>query len=198
MKRLLILLLLLCLPFSLAHCETLSLDEMLAAEEALSYSELLFKDETNVDPESGAREDLIDRIIATAKALHDQAGGRAKRVQYSGDIYVCKNFTVHLFRENRSAFRMAEYPDVELVIPNNQKKADCAPYVYGVEWQDVPASEGNPFYAAATFRYDYTDSLDSLRLIGGLGADNMAGAVVNPFKYLYIVFIKSANGIDRE
>ncbi|MBQ6473489.1 MAG: methylenetetrahydrofolate reductase C-terminal domain-containing protein [Victivallales bacterium] len=37
---------------------------------------------------------------------------------------------------------------------------------------------------AATFRYDYTDSLDSLRLIGGLGADNMAGAVVNPFKYL--------------
>jgi len=37
---------------------------------------------------------------------------------------------------------------------------------------------------AATFRYDYTDSLDSLRLIRELGADNMAGAVVNPFKYL--------------
>lgn len=52
---------------------------------------------------------------------------------------------------------MAEYPDVPLTIPNNQKKADCAPYVYGVEWQDVPASEGNPFYAAASFRYD--DSL---------------------------------------
>ena len=51
---------------------------------------------------------------------------------------------------------MAEYPDVPLVIPNNQKKADCAPYVYGVEWQDVPASEGNPFYAAASFRYDDT------------------------------------------
>ena len=51
---------------------------------------------------------------------------------------------------------MAEYPDVPLVIPNNQKKADCAPYVYGVEWQDVPASEGNPFYAAAAFRYDDT------------------------------------------
>jgi len=25
-----------------------------------------------------------------------------------------------------------------------------------VEWQDVPASEGNPFYAAASFRYDDT------------------------------------------
>ena len=163
MKRLLILLLLLCLPFSLARCETLSLDEMLAAEEALSYSELLFEDETNVHPESSAREDLIDRIIATAKTLYDQAGGRAKRAQYSGDIYVCKNFTVHLFRENRSAFRMAEYPDVELVIPNNQKKADCVPYVYGVEWQDVPASEGNPFYVAAAFRYDNSLSKEENR-----------------------------------
>ena len=83
--------------------------------------------------ESAAREDFIDRIIALAQQLYDNAGGRAKRAQYSGDIYVCKNFTVHLFRENCEAFRMAEYPDIPLIIPNNQKKADCAPYVYGVD-----------------------------------------------------------------
>ena len=161
MKRFLILLsiltLLLILPACCAQGETLSLEEMLAASDALSLGEQMSKSETNVSISHPAREDFIDRIIATAKSLHDQAGGRAKRAQYSGDIYVCKNFTVHLFRENRADFRMAEYPDVELVIPNNQKKADCAPYVYGVEWQTVSAAEGNPFYAAATFRYD--DSL---------------------------------------
>ena len=154
MKRFSPILLLLCLMFCPASCETLSLEEMLAAEDALVFSGQMIDTETSVDISHAAREDFIDRIITTAKALYDQAGGRAKRAQYSGDIYVCKNFTVHLFRENRSDFRIAEYPDVELVIPNNQKKADCAPYVYGVEWQDVPASEGNPFYAAASFRYD--------------------------------------------
>lgn len=154
MKRFPVLLLLFCLVCGCALGETLSLEEMLAAEDALGINEHLSDIETIVQFSNSAREDFIDRIIATAKKLHDDAGGRAKRAQYSGDIYVCKNFTVHLFRENRADFRMAEYPDVELVIPNNQKKADCAPYVYGVEWQDVPASEGNPFYAAATFRYD--------------------------------------------
>ena len=149
MKRLLILFMLFVLPLGAAHADMLSLDEMLAAEDAVMIG-------ADVQPaaEHSAREDFIDRIIATAKELHDAAGGRAKRAQYAGDIYVCKNFTVHLFRENCSDFRMAEYPDVELVIPNNEKKADCAPYVYGVKWQDVPASEGNPFYAAASFRYD--------------------------------------------
>ena len=149
-----LILLLVFLPLCAARAETLSLEEMLAAEDAVMLSEQMQDIDTNVHFENDAREDFIDRIIATAKSLHDQAGGRAKRAQYSGDIYVCKNFTVHLFRENRADFRMAEYPDRELIIPNNQKKADCAPYVYGVEWQDVPAGEGNPFYAAATFRYD--------------------------------------------
>ncbi|MBQ7887522.1 MAG: hypothetical protein IJ313_11620 [Clostridia bacterium] len=154
MKRLFTVLLLLCLAFSPALCQTLSLEEMLAAEDALMLDSAMQEDNTKDAAGNPAREDFINRIIATAKTLYDEAGGRAKRAQYSGDIYVCKNFTVHLFRENRAAFRMAEYPDIELVIPNNQKKADCAPYVYGVEWQDVPASDGNPFYAAATFRYD--------------------------------------------
>lgn len=156
-------LLLLFLPLCAARAETLSLEEMLAAEDAVMVTEQLQEIDTNVNPENSARADFIDRIIATAKDLHDQAGGRAKRAQYSGDIYVCKNFTVHLFRENRAAFRMAEYPDTELVIPNNQKKADCAPYVYGVEWQDIPASEGNPFYAAASFRYNSSLSKEENR-----------------------------------
>jgi len=104
-----------------------------------------------------ARTDLIDRIIALAEKKFNDANGRAQRAQYSGDIYVCKNFTVYLFRENCKDFRMAEYPDKPLVIPDNKPKDDCLPYVYGLEWKDVSAQDGNPFYAAATFRYD--DSL---------------------------------------
>ena len=103
--------------------------------------------------DAAAREAFIDGILALAKEKFEGTNGRAQRAHYSGDIYVCKNFTVYLFRENRDSFRMAEYPGVPLTIPDNQKKADCAPYVYGVEWQNVPASQGNPFYAAASFRY---------------------------------------------
>lgn len=102
----------------------------------------------------GPREEFIERIIALAEEKFDETGGKAQRAANSGDIYVCKNFTVYLFRENRDAFRMEEYPEVPLVIPDNQTKEDCEPYVYGVEWKDIPASEGNPFYEAAAFRYD--------------------------------------------
>ena len=149
----LLLLLALTVPCALAEPAPLSLDEMNAAQSAALWEEQALP----AQQAAPAREEMIDRILELAKSLYDKAGGRAQRAHYSGDIYVCKNFTVHLFREVSGDFRMAEYPDTELVIPNNQKKADCAPYVYGVEWQDVPASEGNPFYAAATFRYD--DSL---------------------------------------
>lgn len=146
----------LLLALSLLPCaalgESLTLDEMNAAEDATPLSAA----EAAQPVESAARADFIDRILALAETLYAKADGQPQRAQYSGDIYVCKNYTVHLFRETCGDFRMAEYPDVPLVIPNNQKKADCAPYVYGVEWQDVPASEGNPFYAAASFRYDDT------------------------------------------
>jgi septal ring factor EnvC (AmiA/AmiB activator) len=86
---LLLALLLLCAPCALG--ETLSLDEMLAAEDAATFESAIPANE------SAARADFIDRIIATAKQLYDAAGGRAKRAQYSGDIYVCKNFTTYLF-----------------------------------------------------------------------------------------------------
>jgi hypothetical protein len=104
--------------------------------------------------ETGARTDLIDRIIATAQDLYTKANGRLQRAQYSGDIYVCKNFTVYLFRQNRDDFRMEAYPDVPLVIPDNLPKEECTDYTYGVEWKQVAASDGNPFEVAASFRYD--------------------------------------------
>ena len=107
-----------------------------------------------------SREALIDQMIGLAQETFEKTNGRAQRAHYSGDIYVCKNFTVYLFREFASGYRIAEFPDVPLIIPDNQKKDDCKPYVYGVEWKDIPASEGNPFYAAATFRYDDSLSKD--------------------------------------
>ena len=140
------LLALLCLLPSAALCEALSLEELEGAADAQPFEE----DAVH----SQAREAFIDRIISLAETLYTKAGGRAQRAQYAGDIYICKNFTVHLFRQTCDDFRMSAYPDTPLVIPNNQKKEDCAPYVYGVEWQDVPAEDGNPFYAAAEFRYN--------------------------------------------
>lgn len=152
--------LLLALPLS-ALAQGLSLEEMNAAQDAIFVGE-----EANIpETESSAREEMIDRILALAQQLYTKAGGKAQRAHYSGDIYVCKNFTVHLFREVRDDFRMAQYPDVPLVIPNNKKGEDCAPYRYGVEWQDVSAEEGNPFYAAATFRYDNNLSKEENRAI---------------------------------
>ena len=133
---------LLLLLFSLlpvcASAESLSLAEMAAAEDAASLSSDLSAPETVQTFSTAAREDFIDRILSLAQTLYTKANGQPQRAQYSGDIYICKNYTVHLFRETCGDFRMAEYPDVPLIIPNNQKKADCAPYVYGVEWQDVP------------------------------------------------------------
>ena len=107
-----------------------------------------------------ARQAFIDRMIATAEETFTQANGKLQRAQYSGDIYVCKNFTVYLFRQNRDAFRMAEFPTVELVIPDNLSKKDSAPLAYGVKWETIDASQGNPFYEAATFRYDENVSME--------------------------------------
>ena len=101
-----------------------------------------------------ARQALIDGIIETGHALFVHAKGKLQRAHYAGDIYVCKNFTVHVFKENADRFRMAEYPNQPLVIPDNLPAAECKPYAYGFYWKDVPASAGNPFYVAAQFKYD--------------------------------------------
>lgn len=118
----------------------------------LSVYPTMLAEEESLSP----REQMIEDILAEAKALFDKAKGRPQRAYYSGDIYVCKNFTVHCFETAAGNYRMAEFPDVELTIPANLPKAECKDYVYGVEWMDVPAEEGNPFYVAATFRYDNT------------------------------------------
>lgn len=144
--------LLFCLSCS---AESLSIDDMKFAQDATQI--------VTQSRGSGAREEMISAIISTAEARFREAHGKAQRAQYSGDIYICKNFTVHLFREVCNSFRMAEYPDVPLIIPNNQKKADCVPYAYGVEWQDIPAEQGNPFYAAGSFRYDASLSKEENR-----------------------------------
>ncbi len=124
---------------------------------------LLLDDGTEIpDPQASeglktanpARSDFIDRIIRLGEELYVKADGKAQRAHYAGDIYVCKNFTVYLFRQNRDSFRMAAYPDVPLVIPNNLEAKKCKPYYYGFLWEDIPAEQGNPFYAAEQFIYD--------------------------------------------
>lgn len=101
-----------------------------------------------------AREDMISGIIEQARKEFNATAGKAQEAQYSSSIFICKNFTVYLFRTVAEKYRMAEYPDVKLVIPDNLPKDQCKDYVYGVEWKEIPASEGNPFYVAAQFRYD--------------------------------------------
>ena len=156
MRRLWLALLFLLFAFPGA-AESLSPAEMEGAGQALSLPA-----PANAE-ENPARRAFIDDMIATAEKRFAEARGKAQRAQNSGDIYICKNFTVHLFRENCKKYRMAEYPDVPLVIPNNLKKADCAPYAYGVAWQEVSAEQGNPFGIAAEFRYDEEKSPEENR-----------------------------------
>jgi len=114
-------------------------------------------------PQAGspaARDQFINDIIDLAEYQFVKTAGRAQRAQYSGDIYVCKNFTVYLLRENCDKYRIGEFPDVPLVIPDNRPKKECTNPVYGVEWKDIPASDGNPFYVAAQFVYDDSKSKD--------------------------------------
>lgn len=106
------------------------------------------------EDELTAREDLINRIIALGEELYLKANGKSQRAHYKEDIYVCKNFTVYLFNQNRDDFCIAEYPDVKMRVPNNLPSDKCKPYYYGFYWEDLDAEDGNPFYEAASFRYD--------------------------------------------
>ena len=101
-----------------------------------------------------AREAFIDDIVALAEKEYEHTGGRAQEAQYSSSIFICKNFTVYLFRQNAGKYRMAEFPDVELKIPDNLPKEKCKDFSYGIVWKDVTAAEGNPFEVAAQFIYD--------------------------------------------
>ena len=124
------------------------------AEDGIVEEVMLDGEEETESDGPTARDAFIEDIIALGKELYDKANGKFQRAHYKGDIYVCKNFTVHLFRETRSKYRMAEFPDTELRIPNNLPEKGCRPYNYGYCWEDIPASEGNPFEIAAQFLYD--------------------------------------------
>ena len=101
-----------------------------------------------------ARDEMIDAILEVAYEVYDGANGRPKRAQYASDIYICKNFTVHAFREVAEDFCMEEFPDTPLVIPNNLPRDECAPNRYGYAWEEISPEDGNPFYVAASFLYD--------------------------------------------
>ncbi|MBR0219014.1 MAG: hypothetical protein IJQ33_07435 [Clostridia bacterium] len=120
----------------------------------LMFLPALAEDAPAENAEKTARDMFIDSIIETGHTLYVKANGKLQRAQYASDIYVCKNFTVHVFRENCARFRMAEYPDVKLTIPNNLPAKECKPHAYGYCWEEVSAEEGNPFYVAAQFLYD--------------------------------------------
>lgn len=142
--------------------EEISLDEESGDSEAESddeQSEAAGPDTAEAEPaEPTARDAFIDDIIALGRELFDKAGGKYQRAHYKGDIYVCKNFTVYVFRQTRSRYRMAEYPEKELKIPNNLPANKCRPYSYGYCWEEIAASDGNPFYEAAQFLYDSKQS----------------------------------------
>ncbi|MDO4483059.1 MAG: hypothetical protein Q4C54_01100 [Clostridia bacterium] len=159
LKRIVLLLLAVVLVFSCAMAEE-NIEWEVEEEEIVEEADENLLSEGDVPQERTPRDDFIDRIVETGHQLYIKANGKLQRAHYSGDIYVCKNFTVYLFRENRDDFRMAEYPDVPLVIPDNLPKNDCKPYAYGFLWKDVPASDGNPFYVAAQFIYDSELSKD--------------------------------------
>ena len=105
-------------------------------------------------PSLSAREQLIEDYLAVAKDLYEEANGRLKRAHYAGDIYVCKNFTTHVFSQVAEDYRMAEFPDAQLYVPDNLPKEQCTTHVYGCEWENVNPGDGNPFVVAASFRYD--------------------------------------------
>ena len=150
-----VLVLMLCLLTSWTAAEEPGEADLFIEEEILLDDEPAAADAAAEDPAVlTPRDDLINRIVSLGEELYVKADGKSQRAHYKGDIYVCKNFTVHLFRQNRDDFRMAAYPDTPLVIPNNLEAKKCKPYYYGFLWEDVPASKGNPFYAAEQFIYD--------------------------------------------
>ena len=141
------------------------------AEEDIDVEDIILNpDGTLPEPEATetsagrtARESFIDDIITLGWELYVKADGKPQRAYLKSDIYVCKNFTVHLFRQNRDKYRMAEFPDLQLKIPNNLPEKQCRPYSYGYCWEDVPASKGNPFTEAAQFLYDSKQSKEENR-----------------------------------
>lgn len=153
-----LLLLFALLPFSPAVAEEELTEEILLEDEAPAEEAPAEEAEPAEPAVPAARDAFIDDIIDLGRSLYEKADGKFQRAHYKGDIYVCKNFTVYVFRQTRDKYRMAEYPDKELKIPNNLPAKKCKPYSYGYCWEDIAASDGNPFEIAAQFLYDSKQS----------------------------------------
>ena len=106
-----------------------------------------------LSPKEKLFNDMFDLAYKNSKDPHY----RHAPAQNDGDRGVCKNFVMRMFDTFKSAYRMKEYPDLELHMPKNKSKKDSAPYQYGIEWRYETAEQGSPFYIAAQYKYD--DSL---------------------------------------
>lgn len=100
------------------------------------------------------KDQLLKDIFAEALANSKDSRYRFAPAQEDWHVGVCKNFVMRLFDTFSGAYRMAEYPELELYMPKNKSKKDSAPYDYGIEWRPEGPSDGAPFEIAAQFKYD--------------------------------------------
>ena len=195
--------------------EDAQIPETTAIEEADPAEEQPVSGNASAGGDPAAREAFIDGIIAMAQKEYEQAGGKAHEAQYASSNYVCKNYTVYLFRENAGSFRMAEFPNVPLKIPDNKPREECTDYVYGVD-ASLSAEEnrqkareflqqvqkGDYFQMAAKYYYgvgahsmifiaDYDPDTDTVRWCDS----NMKGEKRNGIRYGYLQF-DAAKKID--
>lgn len=100
------------------------------------------------------KDQFIKDMFAEALANSKDKRYRYAPAQEDWHVGVCKNFVMRLFDTFSPAYRMAEYPELELYMPKNKSKADSAPYDYGIEWRPEGPKDGAPFEIAAQFKYD--------------------------------------------
>jgi len=100
------------------------------------------------------REKLFKDMFALAEKNFKDPYYYHAPAQEDWDRGICKNFVMRMFDTFKDAYRMKEYPDLELHMPKNNSKVNCKPYDYGIEWRYDTADMGNPFEIAAQFKYD--------------------------------------------
>lgn len=100
------------------------------------------------------REQLIEKMLALALSNSKDKRYNFQPAHESSDPGICKNFVVRMFGTFKADYRMLAYPDLELHVPLNNLKVNCAPYQYGVEWAIEGPEDGNPFEIVAKYRYD--------------------------------------------
>lgn len=111
------------------------------------------------------KDQLIQDMFAEAYANSKSKQYRFAPAQEDWHVGVCKNFVMRLFDTFSDAYRMAEYPELELYMPKNKSKKDSAPYDYGIEWRPEGPQDGAPFEIAAQFKYDQSLSKEENRAL---------------------------------